>query len=204
VATDGRQHSIGLTGPAFTLLVAGAALVAFRRRRFQATEVSDTAVAEDDEIPLTESNATATGPRRPRRRLPRFLAGSLTGIALGVMLGLVATAVIAAANPEVRSAVIVGTGLREAPPTTDGQYVARILAQEMNPTLVFADPDVAAALALKPAPLEAKAVVLSPVEKDLKDSAPLLFGVFGALTGVSWALLMWGLSASTPRAVERA
>ena len=71
--------------------------------------------------------------------------------------------------------------MRDPPPTNDGEYVARIVAQDMNPTLVYADPDnVATLLAATPEP-EETAPVVPPVQQDLQDNAGLVFFVLGAL-----------------------
>jgi hypothetical protein len=121
----------------------------------------------------------------------------------GVVLGIAAAVLFTISNPEVRSAVIIGAGLPAPPPTSDGEYVARVMAQTMNPTLAYADEaGVAALLAQKVVEPEEIAVVLTPVEADLRDNAMLVFVVLGALTVLSWALIMWGLSSGTPGLAE--
>jgi hypothetical protein len=135
----------------------------------------------------------------PGRTLPRFVTGTLTGVLTGVALGIVAVVLFTISNPEVRSAVIVGAGLKAPTPTSDGMYAARVITQAMNPTLAYADEaGIAMLLAttaeVEPQPLE----VITPVEADLRDNAMLVFVVLGTLTVLSWAMIMWGLSGSSP------
>jgi hypothetical protein len=124
------------------------------------------------------------------------LTGTLTGMVAGIALGIAAAVLFTVSNPEIRSAVIVGAGLETPtpPPTSHGEYAARVMAQAMNPNLVYADEAEVAAL-LASAPVEPEQlVVASPVEEDLRENAMLVFIVLGALTVLSWAMIMWGLS----------
>jgi len=147
--------------------------------------------------------ARRSGPRAAKRRLPRFFTGTLVGVATGIVLGVTAVVLTMNASAEVRSAVVVGVTLPVPPPTNDGEYIARILVQDMNPTLAYADPDtVAAFLAATPEPEVETSPVLPPVQQDLQDNAGLVFLVLGVLTLASWSLIMRGLSGTGPGIVE--
>ena len=135
--------------------------------------------------------------------MPRFVNGALVGVTTGIVLGITAAALTTIASPHVRSAVVFGVMLPAPPTTNDGQYIARILVQDMNPTLAYADPDtVAALLATAPEPEIETAPVLAPVQQDLQDNASLVFFVLAALTLASWALIMRGLSGTGPSIAE--
>src|SRR4051812_22924385 len=117
-----------------------------------------------------------TGDGEARR--PRFLIGTFAGILTGLALGVIAAVLITMSSPDARSAVIVGAGLRAAPPSQDGTYVARIIGQDLNPTLIYADDDVAALFVPSTdEPESAPAVVNAAVDRDLEDNAALIFGV---------------------------
>jgi hypothetical protein len=196
VAKDGthsrRTRSLGVLRPAVTLLVASVALLALTRRKYvpavEAPELSPSLVAPPLlPLPISQSRS------KPSGRLPRFLGGTLAGVTTGVTLGMVAVAALSIASAEVRRAVIVGAGF-DKPPMTDGHYVARVMAQAMNPTLAYADEATLAELLARPPAETPDAVVVSPVEQQLEDNAMLVFGVLAGLTVLSWSGIMWGLS----------
>src|SRR5262245_8544447 len=116
------------------------------------------------------------------------------GVTTGIALGAIAAVLITLASADVRSSVIVGAGLRAAPPRYDGIVTARIVAQDMNPTLVYADTDVAPLFTPTPVELKPELVVKTAVEQDLEENAKLIFAVLGALTLASWGLIMLGLT----------
>jgi hypothetical protein len=130
----------------------------------------------------------------PRR--PRFFIGAISGITTGVVLGVIAALLVTLASPDARSAVIVGAGLRAAPPSQYGTYAARIIAQDMNPTVIYADDDVAAMyVPSAEEPATAPVAVPASVDRDLQDNAALIFAVLAGPTLASWALIMRGLTA---------
>jgi hypothetical protein len=192
-------RSVGL-GPLVTVLVAAFALLAVTKHRH--TPVAIALPKPAPSAAPTQSTSPQAGKKRvgaaaPNRHVPRFFTGTLVGITTGVILGVTAVALITIANPEVRSAVIVGVVLPTPTPTTDGAYIARILVQDMNPNLAYADPqEVAALLAKQPEPEEI-APVLVPVQKELRDNAAVVFLVLGTLTLASWWLIMSGLGSAT-------
>ena len=209
MARDGAHsrlaRSVGAMGPLVTLLVASFALVALTKRRHTplaiashepAPEPTPSMVALSTPAPI-EARGEAEIPLLPKIGLPRFFTGTLAGVTTGIVLGITAALLITIANPDVRSAVIVGVTLRAPALTTDGEYIARIVAQDMNPNLAYADPEgVAALLAQTPEPEETKQV-LPPVQQDLQDNAGFVFLVLGTLTLASWALIMRGLSGTS-------
>jgi len=209
VARDGTHSrsasSVGALGPFVTLLVASLALLAITKRRHSPPAIVTQPQIAPVPAPALDALSSPLrieqrggGEVAPKRRLPRFFTGTLVGITTGIVLGITAAVLTTVASPHIRSAVIVGATLRAPPATNDGEYVARIVAQDMNPTLAYADPDtVAALLATTPEPEEV-APVLPPVQQDLQDNAGLVFFVLGALTLASWALIMRGLSGAAP------
>jgi hypothetical protein len=134
------------------------------------------------------------GGGREAHRRPRFITGAITGIATGIVLGVIAAVLITMASPDARSAVIVGAGQPAAPPSQDGTYVARIIGQDINPTLLYADDDVAALFVPSPDEPKPAPVVAPSVDRDLQDNAALIFGVLAGLTLASWSLIMHGLT----------
>jgi hypothetical protein len=186
---------VGLTGPALTLLAAAAVLVVIRRRQqFAVQDVSRQIAA-----PAEDPDASGLLDARHARRVPRFVTGTVAGIAAGILLGVGAIVLLAASNASLRSALVVGADSLPQPPP-EGRYVARVLAQDMNPTLAFADDEGVVALLAQRASVEAPArvVTMTPVEQDLHDNAAVLFVALGALTIASWGLVMWGVSAASP------
>jgi hypothetical protein len=179
------------------------ALVALSRRKQHAAEPTGLVepVAEPTpELPNPHVEQL-DAPVRQRRRLPRFVTGTFAGITTGIVLGAIAAVLITVAGPDVRSAVVLGTGLRAAHPTQDGVYAARIIAQNLNPTLVYAEADIALLFAPTPYEPQPEPVVetkVTPLEQDLQDNAALIFAVLGALTFASWGLIMRGLTAQPP------
>ena len=119
----------------------------------------------------------------------------MTGVALGVL----AAVLITIASPDVRAAVIVGAGF-DKPPEPGGEYVARVMAQAMNPNLAYADETGVAALLAGSEPEVEDALVMTPVARELEDNAPLVFGVLAALTMVMWGAIMAGLSGGGSKA----
>jgi len=199
VARDGTpvrsSRSAGAVGPAFTLLVAFAAVMAIsRRRQAVAKGRAPEPAVESPQCGEPTTLATDIEPRgRNGRGLPRFFTGAFTGIVTGIALGAIAVALVTMSDAEARAGVIVGTGLMAPPPTYDGIISARILSQEMNPLLIYADEDVAAQYApTSPDPAPAP-VVSSPVERHLDENAGIIFGVLASLTVASWSLIMRGL-----------
>ena len=182
----------------FALLVAIAALLTFTRRRhrmFHAAALPVSPVAPQALIAEAPASTAPESDVHPRR----FIAGVAFGVGAGVVLGVAGAIAVSVANPDVRSAVIVGTGLRPAPASTDGEYVGRVIGQALNPNLAYADDaGVAALLAQQPEVEPEARVALTPVEEDLRDNAPLVFAVLGVLTMVSWSGIMWGLTRSAP------
>jgi hypothetical protein len=209
VTRDGTHsrtsRSGGALGSFVTVLLAAYALLAIAKRRpplaapLPEPPPSQAPAREAlSSPPSIEETGGGEAHVAPKRRLPRFFTGTLVGFTTGIVLGMTAAILVNVANSDVRSAVIVGVVLPTPTPTTDGEYIARILVQDMNPNLAYADPeDVAALLAQTPKPQEV-APVLAPVEEELRDNAAVVFLVLGALTVASWALIVRGLSGGGP------
>jgi hypothetical protein len=192
-------------GPAFTVLIAGAALLAISRRRAQMPPAGAAEEPTGPPIPgpaAISRGATVESRARESRQLPRFFTGTIAGIATGIVLGAIAAVLITIASPDMRSSVVVGAVLPVPPPTYDGILSARIIAQDMNPTLVYAEADVAVLFAPSPVqPAPEPVVAETPIEQDLQDNAAIIFAVLAVLTLASWGVIMAGPS-SRPAVVN--
>ena len=197
------SRSGGALAPFVTVLLAAFALLAVKKRRQPplAIPLPEPHPSEALSCPL-RIEERGGGEAAPKRHLPRFFTGTLVGLTTGIVLGITAVMLIPYANPEVRSAVIVGVVLPTPTPTTDGEYIARIVVQDMNPNLAYADPEDVAALLAQTAEPEMAAPVLAPVEEELRDNAAVVFLVLGGLTVASWGLIVRGLSGAAPGIAE--